>query len=614
MASSDGPTATASLDYERSPADVRAIFFDVDLAVRDRIHRGVTLQRLAPTAAGAASEAGGGERRLRQTQRVLDRLQTEELVIEEGPGGTWVKRLVAGPNAGTRFVGTFEERGPGKTRVRIDAFVGPQGFAQGLGKLSPLGLEKAMKRLLGEFKRALEGYEPGSTRGEVNAVIGGWGELTAPMRALDAASRKKVIAALMETAWSIAASDEDVDAAEREAMQAVVASLWQATLDPEKEERMARAAIDAVAKEGAATRCAVLGGRLKALGFAELGVSLAVLVAEASHGLAPAELEGLQQLAAAAGVEGARLLDVIRRTEEALYGGAVPPEVAPRVDPGRGQVSAATPAPSGPPAPSPRVEPPPRVAPSAGQTTPHHQARQASPRAQPSPVQTSRPLSSRVARPLASLYAGAFTYPLRPVTLLWTAAVILVTSFVQYVPVVGGLLAGGITVGYLFAVLRASANGADQVTLEAGDVGFVAGWAAPLVRLTLACAVAFGPALIALAALGLPDGAVVIYGLGALGLLYLPAAIIAAAMAEGFLAGASPLPPVALIARIPGPYALTLVFLSLAAIAGGVALKLGDVVDVPFVGELVRRVLGLYSALVMARVLGLLVCEQREAL
>ena len=429
------------------------------------------------------------------------------------------------------------------------------------------------------------------------------------MRSLDGAHRRKVIATLMETAWSIAASDDEVDPAERDAMQAVVASLWQTTLDPEKEEKMVRAAIDAVAKEGAATRCAALGGRLRELGFAELGVSLAVLVAEVSHGLAPAEIEALQQLAAAAGVEGSRLLDVIRRTEQALSGGAPLPEVVPRVVPGRDASSHATPSPSGPPAPTAHVAPHVPVAPSPVQAKPRREAREAAPRARPPREQT-----SRVARPLAALYVGAFAYPLRPVTLLWTAAVIVVTSFVQYVPVVGPPLAGGLTVGYLFAVLRASANGADTVTIDAGDAGFVAGWAAPLVRLTLACLVAFGPALIALAVLGLPDGALVVYGLGAVGLLYLPAAVIAAAMAEGFFAGASPAPPIALIFRIPGPYALTLVFLVLAAIAGVLAQQLGDAIAVPFVGAAVRRVLGFYSALVMARVLGLLVCEEREAL
>src|SRR5208337_4264606 len=72
---------------------------------------------------------------------------------------------------GTRFVATFESAEPSMTRVRMEAFLGPKGFAQGLGRLSPLGLEKAMKRTLGEYKRALQGYQPGRARGAVLAAL-----------------------------------------------------------------------------------------------------------------------------------------------------------------------------------------------------------------------------------------------------------------------------------------------------------------------------------------------------------------------------------------------------------------------------------------------------------
>jgi len=82
-----------------------------------------------------------------------------------------------------------------------------------------------------------------------------------------------------------------------------------------------RAAIDAVSQQGAGTRCAVLGERLATLGFGELGVQVAVLVAEISHGLDPAELDALRTLARAAHVTDETLHDLVRRTEDALAGG-----------------------------------------------------------------------------------------------------------------------------------------------------------------------------------------------------------------------------------------------------------------------------------------------------
>jgi len=308
-----GPSATTWLDFERPAAEVQALFFDVDLAVRDRIHRGVRLQWLPRTA--------DGERRLRRHMRVLDKMQVEEIVIERNAQGAWVQRFVEGPSAGTRFVASFESMEPSVTRVRMEAFVGPRGFAQGLGKLSPLGLEKAMKRTLGEYKRALQGYQPGRARGAVLAALTDAGRWSAAMRGLDDARRKSLVATLLETAWSIACVDEGPDDAERDAMRAVVAALWNTTLDPNAEERMVRAAIDAVARQGVETRCAALGARLRSLGFGELGVHVAVLVAEISHGLDPSELDALRTLAKAAGVPDEALHDLVRRTEEALAGG-----------------------------------------------------------------------------------------------------------------------------------------------------------------------------------------------------------------------------------------------------------------------------------------------------
>jgi hypothetical protein len=307
------PTATAWLDFDRPLPTVRAAFLDVDLVVRGKIHRGMRFVWLPPGA--------GGERRLRQQMTVLDKLIVEEVILEEGPGGTWVKRFVEGPNAGTRLVARFEELGANVTRVTMDAYVGKNGFALGLGKLSPLGLEKAMARVMGEYKKALQGYEPGRARGRVLDALAVAQRGSLAMRALDETKRKALTAALLESAWAIACVDEGPDEAERDAMRAMVAGIWHATLSAAMEDRMVQAAIDAIAREGPKARCEGLGKRLKALGFAGLGVSLAVLVAEVSHGLDPAELDALRRLASGAGLDDRDLEDIVRDIDGALGGG-----------------------------------------------------------------------------------------------------------------------------------------------------------------------------------------------------------------------------------------------------------------------------------------------------
>jgi tellurite resistance protein len=300
------------MDFERPLDQVRALFFDVDLAVRAKIHRGVRLQWLP--------RLPNGERRLKQQTRVVDWMQEDEVAIAEGPGGTWTKRFVDGPSRGSSFVATFEAGGPASTRVVLSAFVGPGGFAQGLGKLSPLGLEKSMKRLLGEYKRALEGYDPERTRDRVLGVVAQWTAAKTMIQALDPAQRKAAAGTLIETAWSIAALDEEIDAAEKDALRAVIGALWDTGYSEAMEERMTQAALGVVGKQGAQARCEALGAKLKAIGMVEHGIAIAVLVAEVSHGLDPAELLALRHLAAAAGIEEPELLALVRKTDEELFG------------------------------------------------------------------------------------------------------------------------------------------------------------------------------------------------------------------------------------------------------------------------------------------------------
>ena len=305
--------ATARLDFERPVEAVRSVFFDVNLAVRGKIHRGMRLHWIGRTP--------DGKRAVRQQTRVLDKLVVEDFVIDEGPDGTWVKRYLEGPNAGTVFTAAFDPEGSRGTRVTMEAHVGPHGFAQGLGKLSAVGLEKAMRRVMTEYKLALEGYEPGRARGAVLAAIAQAQQGSLAMRSLDDAKRRQLASAVLETACSIACVDEGPDEAERDALRAIVAALWSVPLAPAAEERMVRTAAAAVAKEGPRQRCEALGKRLHALGFARLGVAIAALVAEVSHGLDPSELAALRQLATAAGVDEVELGDIVKAIDLTLSGG-----------------------------------------------------------------------------------------------------------------------------------------------------------------------------------------------------------------------------------------------------------------------------------------------------
>jgi hypothetical protein len=100
-----------------------------------------------------------------------------------------------------------------------------------------------------------------------------------------------------------------------------VQALWGKTLASEVEEKMVAAAVQAIGRQGVEERCSALGAKLRAHGFGRLGVELAVLVAEVSYGLEPAELYALRVLAAAAGVAEDQLKAIVRATEEALSGG-----------------------------------------------------------------------------------------------------------------------------------------------------------------------------------------------------------------------------------------------------------------------------------------------------
>ncbi|MFT3767098.1 MAG: hypothetical protein QM820_16500 [Minicystis sp.] len=140
-------------------------------------------------------------------------------------------------------------------------------------------------------------------------------------------------------------------------------------------------------------------------------------------------------------------------------------------------------------------------------------------------------------------------------------------------------------------------------------------WLAPLLKYAGVVLVAAAPAIVVLLATDLPPLAVLV---AIPGLIYLPAGLIAASFPGGCLGPLNPLPALALIARIPAHYALTLGFLAVALVLGSGFAFVGQYLimrdPVPFLAGIVGTFLRLLGPVAMARMLGLLVREHAEEL
>jgi hypothetical protein len=232
--------------------------------------------------------------------------------------------------------------------------------------------------------------------------------------------------------------------------------------------------------------------------------------------------------------------------------------------------------------------------------------------------ETVRAEASRVGRSLPLLLAGAFGYPFRGTTLLWVAVLFVASFAMRILPVVGGIFAASAEVALLFAVFKSTADGHEQLHVEVSDLTDRSQWLTPLLKYLSAVAVSFLPALlvrIALSGFSLHgEPSLLVIALALLGLVYFPAALVVAARAEGCLGAFNPVAGVALIALIPGPYAVTVAFLAVAVGVGvGVVVAVSSL-DSVIVTALVRGIVQLYVPLVAMRMLGLLVNEHAEDL
>lgn len=304
-------TVLSTIEIGRPVALVRQQFFDVDHAIRDKVHTGLKMKWLP--------SREEGERRLLQEVRVLGVLYADEIIVEIEDGAL-IKRFVDGPNKGTVFVESFEARGDDKTFVQIRAFVPLTGFKWAVGPLFKLAVKKALDKALAEHKRDIEGgYTPGRARGNVDAAL----EMMKPVldraRGLATdAERFALIAPLLEAACVTAIADNEIDDAERDAIRAVGHAIGLRPLDDDAIEAVVASSIDRTRSDGVERRCTSLGAKLKKLGLAEEGLGVATLIAQVSHGVDQSELAALQLLARSAGVTDLRLAEVIESIDQAL--------------------------------------------------------------------------------------------------------------------------------------------------------------------------------------------------------------------------------------------------------------------------------------------------------
>lgn len=220
---------------------------------------------------------------------------------------------------------------------------------------------------------------------------------------------------------------------------------------------------------------------------------------------------------------------------------------------------------------------------------------------------------SRVVRPIAAVLATAFSYPFRPMTLGVSLVVSVFAGAAGFLPF-GALIGAGIRFGWLFAILRTASLGGDEVEVDPSEISSsLFSWMGPALRVLVASVVAFLPAIVAAVVLG-EGGAPVALGLGVVGLLYLPAALIVAAHDERWLAPLNPAPAIGLITRIPGSYFVACAMLfGLFAFSGG-AVAVARKLEMAFVGSAIEWVLGFLPLVAAARMLGILVYEKREEL
>lgn len=225
----------------------------------------------------------------------------------------------------------------------------------------------------------------------------------------------------------------------------------------------------------------------------------------------------------------------------------------------------------------------------------------------------------RVVEPFAPRLLGALVYPFRVDVGTAAVATAIMSAFTSYnalASIVG--FAAQCMLGVL--VLRSAAAGKDKLPYAWDDVdGGLWELLRPAFTYLMVVVICFGPAVGALVGLG-DAGAPLAVGLGLLGVVYFPAAVLATSLVDPPSAlSALKIPTVlSLVRRTGSAYALVCgasVGLFVVAVAlVGVAARVADDIPVPFLPRLVIALAEVLPIVIGARMLGLLVDQKREEL
>lgn len=212
--------------------------------------------------------------------------------------------------------------------------------------------------------------------------------------------------------------------------------------------------------------------------------------------------------------------------------------------------------------------------------------------------------------------------------LLQIFSVSVVMFLFSLVPLIGGLLAGGVYAGYFFVVIRHTAFGGEDLPEPADFTDVFDSILAPLVRLILATAVLWVPALLYIhhhtgfstfmsdPGSHIRDPILVVILL--LSVLYFPGAIITAAITESTLAMLNPMVILGIALRIPGQYLVTTVAWAFMVAAdgflGGLAARALAPHAIPVVTPLLLHAIGLVIPMLTAFMLGRLIHQNGSTL
>ncbi len=225
----------------------------------------------------------------------------------------------------------------------------------------------------------------------------------------------------------------------------------------------------------------------------------------------------------------------------------------------------------------------------------------------------------RVVEPFAPRLVGALAYPFRidvGTATVATAIMSALTSYNALTAIVG--FAAQCMLGVL--VLRSAAAGRDKLPYAWDDVdGGLWELLRPAFTYLFVVVICFGPAVASLVALG-EAGAPIAIGIGLLGVVYFPAAVLATSLVDPPSALAALKVPTALslMRRTGSAYALVCgacvgLFVGAVALIAAAA-RVADDIPVPFLPRFVIALAEVLPIVVGARMLGLLVDQKREEL